>query len=938
MGLWFRRNIRARHLIVFAVAASMSFSAFLLPSPGVDAQGTGNVLRIGLSERPSSLNPFIGLTDLDRALAGMLYDCLQSVDENLGPAPNLALSWWMVPVTDPAMIVSGEPYGSVWEYNITSNANWSDGEPFGPEDVVFTIDVTCSPANFSTMWSYQPYTYYISHAEIVDADTVRIHFFDRATGDPLPVAFGDQLYIPILPKHKLEGFTASYIGWTWTGVFDGEDMPVVGTGPFMATPGILAEFETGDNLTLLTNPDYHWALDFGLSVRFDELSLGFYADDAAVDAALRAGEIDAAKFGDRATYLSLKQDVSSGDAPNIFAFDDLKCTQEFTKIAFNMDPYSLGNPSRCDPAVRTALAMATNKDNITEDYYLGLSEPGTTIVSPVSGSWYLSLSPAEQMGYNLDSASTLLESAGYRYLDEGAEFRVATADSLAVQEGWVSEGTVLQFDLMVREDRPEEQQTAALLEAEWASIGVDVVPRYLNESELSVELYMYSYDLALWFSRSDPDPQHILFTQSVASWNGWSDNLYSNASFETSYSSSVSALNRGQRMTFVDECQMTFYDDVGYIVLAYPYQTYAWRTDTFDGWGEWSSHPGRSLDACWGANPLFFDLVPADLNSPPINLVLSADPEIAFIGDVVTFNAAAADVDMEALTFTLDFGDGTLAVNSSKEGSWEPQHVYFTHEYAENGTFDLTLWADDGSGIDGHNVSKTFLAKVVIGDLFAPVTDASVSGVAGQEGWYLSNVTVTLSATDNLTGVAYTMYRLGSGEWEVYDSPFIVSIQGQATLEYYSVDFGGMVEVHKFEAFKIDTHAPAVAPDLASGSVLADSDVLIQWTCEDNVSGYDRSTYSLDWSAFVDADQVVVDGEDGAQATFAGLPDGEHTLVIRVYDVAGNVAETTVDFEVSTSQHSWLAYVGIGSVAVLIVLMVALLLMRKRGKPSPAGP
>ena len=42
---------------------------------------------------------------------------------------------------------------------------------------------------------------------------------------------------------------------------------------------------------------------------------------------------------------------------------------------------------------------------------------------------------------------TLLESAGYRYLYEGAEFRVATADSLAVQEGWVFEGTVLQFDL-----------------------------------------------------------------------------------------------------------------------------------------------------------------------------------------------------------------------------------------------------------------------------------------------------------------------------------------------------------------------------------------------------------------------------------------------------------------------------------------------------------
>src|SRR4030043_276910 len=102
MGPWFRSNVRSRHLIVLAIAASVSFSAFLLPSPGADAQGTGNVLRIGLSERPSSLNPFIGLTDLDRAVTGMLYDCLQSVDENLGSAPNLALSWWKVPVTDPA--------------------------------------------------------------------------------------------------------------------------------------------------------------------------------------------------------------------------------------------------------------------------------------------------------------------------------------------------------------------------------------------------------------------------------------------------------------------------------------------------------------------------------------------------------------------------------------------------------------------------------------------------------------------------------------------------------------------------------------------------------------------------------------------------------------------------------------------------------------------
>jgi hypothetical protein len=42
--------------------------------------------------------------------------------------------------------------------------------------------------------------------------------------------------------------------------------------------------------------------------------------------------------------------------------------------------------------------------------------------------------------------------------------------------------------------------------------------------------------------------------------------------------------------------------------MAVPYQTYAWRTDTFTGWGDWAANPGRSMDAFWGGNPLFFDL------------------------------------------------------------------------------------------------------------------------------------------------------------------------------------------------------------------------------------------------------------------------------------------------------------------------------------------
>jgi len=111
-----------------------------------------------------------------------------------------------------------------------------------------------------------------------------------------------------------------------------------------------------------------------------------------------------------------------------------------------------------------------------------------------------------------------------------------------------------------------------------------------------------------WWSALDPDPNFILFTQSEAAISGWSDTGYSNASYNDSFNSSVSSLDYDDRKAYVDTCQRILYDECPYIVLAYPYSNYAWRIDKIGGWGDWAADPGRSLDACWGGNPLFFDL------------------------------------------------------------------------------------------------------------------------------------------------------------------------------------------------------------------------------------------------------------------------------------------------------------------------------------------
>jgi len=570
------------------------------------------VLRVGFMQGVDKLNPFVGLSDAAYVFYGLVYDALHSVGNDFETVGNLALDWAPVPASDPDMVAAGEPYGSVWEFVITQNATWHDGEPFTVEDVVWNINENCGGDNYYDMWAYQPYAYNMEYAEINEdkwgPNTVRIHFFDRETGEPKPAAYAQLICIPMVPKHLLEDQPISYIGFDWSGVFDGSTPPLVGTGPFMATENILNEFQNENYMILVRNPNYHATIDSGKEVKFDKIIMRFYDEMSAMDSALRAGEIDVAQFPPQA-YYAIKQDVEDGSLENVETYDGLRCTQYWTQIGINMDSSAGPNPTRCDLAVRKALAMATDKESIVENYYLDFAEPGSTLISPVNTLWHYEPTADEMLNYDLEAAAAMLENAGYRYPYEGATTRVATGESLAVTEGWVAEGKQLQYTMMVRgQEYPEEFDIATFIKNEWEKIGVSITIDNMPEDQLSTLAYKYGYDMLIWYWSADPDPNFMLFCQAKASWDGWSDNLYLNESYEENYSKSIEEFDPVKRLEYVHNCQRTHYEDVGYILLAYPYQTYAWRTDTFDGWGDWENDPARSFDAFWTANPLFFDL------------------------------------------------------------------------------------------------------------------------------------------------------------------------------------------------------------------------------------------------------------------------------------------------------------------------------------------
>ena len=177
-------------------------------------------------------------------------------------------------------------------------------------------------------------------------------------------------------------------------------------------------------------------------------------------------------------------------------------------------------------------------------------------------------------------------------------------------------------------------------------------------------------------------------------------------------------------------------------------------------------------------------------------------------------------------------------------------------------------------------------------DTKSPVTIHEFDGVIGKDGWFVGNVTVTLSATDATSGVNYTKYKLDDGTWMNYTNPFDVTENGEYTLYYYSVDLAGNTEPTNEVDFKIkhDTTPPNTTHNFSG--IMGDNgwyiyNVVVTLTAEDDSAGVDYTMYKVDdgeWILYVDS--------------FVITKDGEHTLYYYSVDLVGNIESTNeADFK-----------------------------------------
>jgi hypothetical protein len=168
-------------------------------------------------------------------------------------------------------------------------------------------------------------------------------------------------------------------------------------------------------------------------------------------------------------------------------------------------------------------------------------------------------------------------------------------------------------------------------------------------------------------------------------------------------------------------------------------------------------------------------------------------------------------------------------------------------------------------------------------DKTPPTTTIALSGTLGNNGWYVSDVEVTLTAVDNEggSGVFDSKYSFDGTNWNIYTIPFTISTEGTITVYYRSTDNAGNVETTKEQMVKIDKTAPIITITTPTAYGLYTVGVALDFSATDSVSGVATVVGTLT--------NTTGDSQEGDNGY---IPDpGVYTLVVSAIDAAGNTEE-----------------------------------------------
>jgi peptide/nickel transport system substrate-binding protein len=394
----------------------------------------------------SSLNPVRQATAYDRALALYLHEPLISLDQQSELGPGLATRWEV------------SPDGRTFTFHLDPRARYSDGQPVRAGDVIFTLRKIVDPATEAIQFSGLFEGLDLEQSAALDERTVRV-VFDRARPSQLQ-AFN----IPIIPEHAYSAgdFTHDY------------DQRVVGAGPY-----VVADIRRGEMVRLVRRPD-----PWKEKPPIPEIIFRVINDSTVAWNALQRGEIDESKLtGDQ--WKTLHSDPSAASRIE---------GREVYMLGYNFIAWNHRDPQLSDAAVRRALAMALDRENLRGSVYSGSARLMTGPYNESQWAWNPRVPPIR---FDLEAAGSLLDSAGWQLDARGMRQR---------------QGRRFDLELMITAGSVNAASEAQVYQSALKKLGIDARITTVEPAVLFQRVFAGKYQAAFlgWDLDLDPDLYSLL--------------------------------------------------------------------------------------------------------------------------------------------------------------------------------------------------------------------------------------------------------------------------------------------------------------------------------------------------------------------------------------------------------------------------------------------
>ncbi len=406
----------------------------------------------GVVGTPRFVNPLFATTDADRDLVHLVFAGLLKANPDGTLVPDLAEQFFITTSS------------ATYTISLRENLQWHDGVPLTADDVLFTIERIQDAAVGSPLragWQG------VSARKTDDRTLV------FTVSRPYP-AFPYLLTTGILPRHVWKDVAAQSMR-----LADGNLHPI-GAGPYAFDA--LTKSRAGSILrySLVRNTRYHGQIPYIASFSF-----AYFQESESLLAAFTNQQIDGVHFVPRSRVDEIKKrtvDVYTLPLP------------QYTALFFNQAQFTAAQNN----GVRKALALAVNKQEITQRVLLGQATPLTGPLPPGTPGYR----PIENdpLTFSIEKASKELTAAGWNEVSRTELTEDDTLGAPASQQVFRKnrKGDILTVAITTV-DTPEAIETAQAVQMYWQRIGVTVtIKRVAPDALRDQVLKERNYDVLLF--------------------------------------------------------------------------------------------------------------------------------------------------------------------------------------------------------------------------------------------------------------------------------------------------------------------------------------------------------------------------------------------------------------------------------------------------------